>query len=124
VPDRERRLEELAVAVLTALCERDAALQDAERRAGEALQTMTDDEGLSVREAIEWCGRARHGAGGHPAAPPDESPARRRRMNARRVSAAGLAALPDSGEPAAVEWVRLNLVQVPGGVGCWWGGVQ
>jgi hypothetical protein len=22
----------------------------------EALQTMTDDEGLSVREAVEWCG--------------------------------------------------------------------
>ena len=42
--DRERRLERLAVAVLTALGERDAAVRDAERRAGAALQTMTNDE--------------------------------------------------------------------------------
>ena len=54
--DRERRLERLAVAVLTALGERDAAVRDAERRAGAALQTMTNDEGLSLGEAVEWCG--------------------------------------------------------------------
>ena len=54
--DRERRLERLAVEVLTALGERDAAVRDTERRAGMALQTMTDDEGLSVREAADWCG--------------------------------------------------------------------
>jgi hypothetical protein len=54
--DRERRLEGLAVTVLTALGERDGAVRDAERRAGQALQTMTEDEGLSVREAVEWCG--------------------------------------------------------------------
>ena len=54
--DRERRLEALAVAVLTALGERDALVRDAERRAGQALRTMTDDEGLSVREAVDWCG--------------------------------------------------------------------
>jgi hypothetical protein len=54
--DRERRLEGLAVTVLTALGERDALVQDAERRAGQALKTMTDDEGLSVREAVDWCG--------------------------------------------------------------------
>jgi hypothetical protein len=54
--DRERRLERLAVAVLTALGERDAAVRDTERRAGEALQTMTDDEGLSLREVADWCG--------------------------------------------------------------------
>jgi hypothetical protein len=54
--DRERRLEALAVTVLTALGERDALVGDAERRAGEALQTMTIDEGLSVREVVEWCG--------------------------------------------------------------------
>ena len=56
--DRERRLEGLAVEVLTVLGERDGAVWDAERRAGEALQTMTDDEGLSVREAADWCGNA------------------------------------------------------------------
>jgi hypothetical protein len=54
--DRERRLEGLAVAVLTALGERDALVRDAERRAGQALRTMTDNEGLSVREALDWCG--------------------------------------------------------------------
>jgi hypothetical protein len=57
--DRERRLEALAVAVLTALGERDALVRDAERRAAEALQTMTDDEGLSMREVAEWCGGGR-----------------------------------------------------------------
>jgi hypothetical protein len=54
--DRERRLEGLAVTVLTALGECDALVRDAERRAGQALQTMTNDEDLSVREAVEWCG--------------------------------------------------------------------
>ena len=54
--DRERRLEALAVAVMTALGERDGAVKDAERRAGEALRAMSEDEGLSVREAVEWCG--------------------------------------------------------------------
>ena len=29
---------------------------DAERRAGQALREMTEDEGSSVREAVEWCG--------------------------------------------------------------------
>ena len=47
--DRERRLEALAAAVLTALGERDALVRDAERRAGHALREMTDDEGLSLR---------------------------------------------------------------------------
>jgi hypothetical protein len=54
--DRERRLESLAVAVLTALGERDALVRDTEQRAGQALRTMTDKEGLSLREAVDWCG--------------------------------------------------------------------
>ena len=54
--DRERQLEALAVEVLTALGGRDGAVRDAERRAGCALLAMTDDEGLSAREAAEWCG--------------------------------------------------------------------
>ena len=54
--DRERRLEASAVAVLTALGERDALVRDAERRAGQALRRMTNDEGLSLREAVGWCG--------------------------------------------------------------------
>ena len=51
--DWERRLEALAVAVLTALGERDGAVKDAEKRAGEAVRAISD-EGLSVREAVEW----------------------------------------------------------------------
>jgi hypothetical protein len=54
--EREKRLEDLVVRVLVAIRERDAAVADAERRAGEALREMTEDEGLSVREAVEWCG--------------------------------------------------------------------
>ena len=54
--EREKRLEDLAVRVLVAVGERDAAVVDAERRAGQALREMTEDDGLSVREAVEWCG--------------------------------------------------------------------
>ena len=54
--EREKRLENLAVRVLVAMRERDAAMADADRRAGQALCQMTEDEGLSVREAVEWCG--------------------------------------------------------------------
>jgi hypothetical protein len=42
--------------VLTALGERDGAVRGAELRARDALLAMTHDEGLSVREAFEWCG--------------------------------------------------------------------
>jgi hypothetical protein len=52
--DPEPRLEALAVAVLTALGERDAAVRDPER-APAARLAMNHDEGF-VREAVEWCG--------------------------------------------------------------------
>jgi hypothetical protein len=42
--DQDHRLEGLAIEVLTALGERDAAVRDTERRAGKALQTMTIEE--------------------------------------------------------------------------------
>jgi hypothetical protein len=45
-----------AVRVLTALGERDEAVRNAELRAGGVLLAMTHDEGLSMREAVEWCG--------------------------------------------------------------------
>ena len=54
--EREKRLEYLAVRVLVAIRERDAAVVEADRRAGKALREMTEDEGLSAREAVEWCG--------------------------------------------------------------------
>ena len=53
--DRERRLQGLAVAVLTALGERDGAARDAERRC-RCTADNDDDEGLSVREVADWCG--------------------------------------------------------------------
>jgi hypothetical protein len=46
----------LGVAVLTALGERDAQVRDAERRARQALLVMTDEEGLPLREVVDWCG--------------------------------------------------------------------
>ena len=49
---REQRLEDLAVTVLTSM---DAVVEH-ERRAGEALRTMVEEEGLSLREAVSWCG--------------------------------------------------------------------
>jgi hypothetical protein len=54
--EREKRLEYLAVRVLVAIRERDAAVVEGDRRAGKALREMTEEEGLSVREAVEWCG--------------------------------------------------------------------
>jgi hypothetical protein len=56
--DRERRLEGLAVTLLTALGERDSLVRDAERRAAQALRLMTDQEGLSIRDVVEWRGGA------------------------------------------------------------------
>ena len=49
---RDRRIDALAVEVLVALGERDAA----ERRAGELLQTMIDRAQLSLRQAVAWLG--------------------------------------------------------------------
>jgi hypothetical protein len=54
--EREKRLEHLAVRVLVAIRERDAAMAHADRRAAKALREMTEDEGLSIREAVQWCG--------------------------------------------------------------------
>lgn len=49
---REKRLEDLAVKVLVAV----DAVAEQERRAGEALRVMVEEEGLSLREAVGWCG--------------------------------------------------------------------
>ena len=45
---RDRRLEKLAIEVLTALGERDATIAATEQRAGAALQAMITDESLTV----------------------------------------------------------------------------
>ena len=49
---REKRVEDLAVTVLTSM----DAVAERERLAGEALRVMVEDEGLSLREAVSWCG--------------------------------------------------------------------
>jgi hypothetical protein len=54
--ERARRLEDLAVQVMTAIGERDAAVAAAEQRAGNALREMTMFGGVTLREAVEWCG--------------------------------------------------------------------
>ena len=53
---RERRLTGLAERVMVAIGEREAAVAESEKRAGEALRELTEREGLSLSEAVEWCG--------------------------------------------------------------------
>ena len=54
--EREHRLERLAIQVLVAIPERQAAMLDSDRRAGKALTEMIDTERLSTRESLQWCG--------------------------------------------------------------------
>jgi hypothetical protein len=54
--EREKRLRDLVVQVLTAVGERDVAVAATEKRAGAALRQMTQVEGLTLREAVQWCG--------------------------------------------------------------------
>ncbi|MEP6650551.1 MAG: hypothetical protein ABJA74_11675 [Lapillicoccus sp.] len=54
--ERDKRLSELGVQVMMALGERDELVARCERRAGEALRGMTQDEGLGLAEAVQWCG--------------------------------------------------------------------
>jgi hypothetical protein len=53
--DRERRIEGLAVEVLTALGERDSTIAATEQSAGAALQVMINDEHVTVAETAQWC---------------------------------------------------------------------
>lgn len=53
---RERRKDELAIAASTALAERRELIVEVERRAGEALDLMVTEEGMSLRDAVEWIG--------------------------------------------------------------------
>ena len=46
----------LGVQVVVALARRDAAVAEQERVAGVALRSMTEGEGLALREAVKWCG--------------------------------------------------------------------
>ena len=52
---QERRLQTSAVAALTALAERDAAIAVAEQAAATSIAAMVA-EGLSLAEIADWCG--------------------------------------------------------------------
>jgi hypothetical protein len=54
--ERERRVVDLAEQVMVAVGQRDAAVAETEKRAGQALWELTEAEGLSLGEAVEWCG--------------------------------------------------------------------
>lgn len=53
---REKKLQDLSTTAITAVLERDEFVALAEQRAGAALREMTEVEGLTLREAVEWCG--------------------------------------------------------------------
>ncbi|NHA01252.1 hypothetical protein G5V59_19155 [Nocardioides sp. W3-2-3] len=54
--ERERRVVDLAEQVMVAIGQRDAAVAETEKRAGDALRELTEVEGLSLGEVVEWCG--------------------------------------------------------------------
>ena len=54
--ERDKRIEAIALDVVAALAEREASVAQCETRAGEALRMLTVGEGLTLREAVEWCG--------------------------------------------------------------------
>lgn len=54
--DRQRRLARLGEQVAVVLADRDATIVDHERRAGDALRTMIQEEGLTATETLGWCG--------------------------------------------------------------------
>jgi hypothetical protein len=54
--ERERRVIDLAEQVMVAIGQRDAPVAEAEKRASEALRELTEIEGLSLGEAVDWCG--------------------------------------------------------------------
>jgi hypothetical protein len=64
---RDRRLEKLAIEVLTALGKRDATIAATEQRAGAALQAMITNESLTVSEAAQWVRRSCQSSGSDPA---------------------------------------------------------
>ena len=54
--ERDKRLSALGVSVMIAIGERDQQVARYEERAGTALATMVEREGLTLSEAVAWCG--------------------------------------------------------------------
>ena len=53
---RERLRDKLAEEVIVQLATRDAAVVDSETKAGQALERLVGELGLSTLEAGQWCG--------------------------------------------------------------------
>ena len=53
---RDRRLAKWGEQVAVALAERDASVTEHEQRAGRALRSLIEEEGLGTQEALAWCG--------------------------------------------------------------------
>ncbi|MBM6402163.1 hypothetical protein [Phycicoccus sonneratiae] len=53
--EQDDRCGRLGIVVVLALQERDAWVEECERRAGDALTRLVEEEGLSVRDAVGWC---------------------------------------------------------------------
>lgn len=54
--EQDKRRITLARQVVQALSERDATIVVFEKRAGHALGKLTGEQGLTVRDAAQWCG--------------------------------------------------------------------
>ena len=54
--ERDRRRSRLGVVIVTAIAECDERVRAPELRAGQALRSLIEEEGLTVGEAAEWCG--------------------------------------------------------------------
>ena len=54
--ERDKRLSALGVTVMVAIGERDQQVTRYEERAGVALATMIEREGLTLNQAVAWCG--------------------------------------------------------------------
>ena len=96
---RDRRLEKLAIEVLTATGEREATIAATEQGAGDALQAMITDESLTVSEAVQWVRRSYQSSGSDPA-----SPSNRRHTTAgvTRLGCSCVEVVHDAEDPSAV----------------------
>lgn len=54
--EKAKRLSDLTYQVLLAIADRDRAVAETEQRAGQAIREMTDTDGLSVIDILDWLG--------------------------------------------------------------------
>lgn len=56
--EQDRRIRRHVETSLVTLAKRDEAIACAESQAGRALLAVTGEEGVALRDAVEWCGGA------------------------------------------------------------------